>query len=263
MQARRNHYLQAMGIQVWQTRDKSPAVMSELPVEAAGTTQAEPPVAPSVPQSAPEPSALSAALNADAAPASTDNIQTSPLTPQVVDGADNSMFDKGTFEKGKVPEFRFASIVFPGICVVVTQVAQQVSEPVTPQHLTYLNNLLQAVGQRPMEAPQITLFNWPMLRSANFDQGAEAALEASRAFLRAQKARCPIAFVLLMGEAPGRYLLPEATCFEQDKGQLCKTADEPLLLTDSVEQVFADPLLKAGVWQHLQPLSDWLGRQGG
>lgn len=239
MQARRHQYLKAMGIQVWQERScSSNANLNTRTVELEDTLLAQVDTETASQQSSDPAKGL----------IPKDVIEAYPSESSKSEKVINQANSPGS------PEFRLASIVFPDACLIVSQVPLQVSEPVSTDHLAYLKNLLFAFGITCVGLPQITLFNWPMLRSANFDQSYAAALEASQAFLKAQKIRHSVPLVLLMGEEAGRYLLPEATVFKMDKGRLSQSDEGVILLTESIENVFIDPQLKADVWADLQAL---------
>lgn len=238
MQARRHHYLEAMGIQVWQQRSNSSAANVDTQTPELESIEFSPPeieddrlqtITPS------EDFILEESFDSPS----------SPQFPESVEVVERVVSDDN-------PRFRLASIAFADACLVVTQIPLEASEPIKARHIAYLKNLLFALGITSVDQPQITLFNWPMLRSANFDQSSTAALEASQAFLRAQTVRHPVPLVLLMGEEAGRYLLSDAVDFATDRGRVEQDGETILVLTESIESVISEPQLKADVWSDLQ-----------
>lgn len=141
--------------------------------------------------------------------------------------------------------------------MVVTEVPVQSAAPISAGQLHFLEELLLAINVRANDEPLVTFFNWPMLRSAGFDQSAEAAREASQAFLRGQKSRHTIDFVLLMGDVPGQYLLSEHADLAEKTGRLFLSDAPSCLLSYALQPLFAEPKLKAQVWRDLQPLIVW------
>lgn len=276
MQALRDYYLQTMGIQVWQSREVLPGAKpvsfavncSEQAASFEGDT------APIELESAETSSPLTSpdellASSPDVAFATTDVPTIIPVvepfaaaqTEKSSPAADVVAEQNAAVVQTPNPEFRLASVIFPGVCVVVTEVPVQSVAPIAAEQLTFLNELLLAINVPTVDEPLLTLFNWPMLRSADFDQSADAARDASQAFLRGQKSRHTIGFVLLMGDAPGQYLLSEQGDFTEKTGRLFQSDEQPCLLTCSLEQVFADSKLKAQVWHDLQPLMAWQQEQ--
>jgi|GEM_PF-1488227 len=268
MQPVRNQYLQAMGIQAWHLRETLPGAklvsgvdldtLATIPsvthesVDAIVSTDTPNPVATPVLSEA-----VAAETSAAAIPAPVNPQEVLPETNIAVQQPDSQDVKHDTgIEKN--PEFRLASIVFPGCCVVVTEVARLGVEPIAKAQLTFLKELLLSIGAELPEQPIITLFNWPMLRTAGFDQSATAANEASQAFLRGQKSKHVVSFVLLMGEQPGRFMLNESGSFEDVKGRLLQVAEQPHLLSYSVEKLFDEPMLKSQLWHDMQPLRVWL-----
>ncbi|EGG99656.1 hypothetical protein imdm_849 [gamma proteobacterium IMCC2047] len=237
-----------MGIQVWQLRDQRTAELSDdveleaVAAEGSNLLVDEQPL-PSEqvqavdgvqkPETVLEKATITPPLNA----------QPEPVAPTVGQTVQTN------------PEFRLASIIFPGHGMVVTQVPTTSSaDPLDAQQLKLLGNMLASVGINQLSKPEVTFFNWPMLRSPGFDQSEKAACQASQAFLNGQKSKYQVSFVLLMGEGAGRYLVPQVEGFEGARGQLISDASPPLLLTDDLEHVIAEPALKARVWRDLQPL---------
>ena len=247
MQARHHQYLSAMGIQVWQLRDQRTAELSDdveldaVAAEASNLLVDEQPLpreqvqavdGVQKPETVLEKETITPPLNA----------QSEPVAPTVGQTVQSN------------PEFRLASIIFPGHGMVVTQVPTAAAEPLNAQQLRLLGNMLASVGINQLSKPEVTFFNWPMLRSPGFDQSEKAACQASQAFLNGQKSKYQVSFVLLMGEGAGRYLVPQVEDFEGARGQLISETSPPLLLTDGLEHVIAEPALKALVWRDLQPL---------
>jgi hypothetical protein len=243
MQARRQQYLSAMGVQVWLQRDDpdtaSAAQQEADIVEALGPVSSD--TAPQLERTlASEPASPTETLALhQAEDAQSDTSRKTASDTALQRPAEDA------------PEFRLVSIVFPDIGVLVTGVPNQSAEPVNGQQLTYYRNLLFALGFKSLPEPQISLFTWPMLRSPNFDQGEAAACEASQAFLGAQKTRHNTRFVILMGDVAGRYLLSANPGAGSDKAGLFERADEPVISIPTVDEVFEQPTLKALVWQQL------------
>ncbi|MEH6357339.1 MAG: hypothetical protein V7745_00010 [Pseudomonadales bacterium] len=260
MQASQHHYLQAMGIQVWQSRAVLPgAKPDEFITSAPGqATSDEQNVAtietaethsPSTPADVPAITPVGLDLVA-------------AQTEQSLPVADVAAEKKEAVVQLPNPEFRIASVIFPGICVVVTEVPVQSVAPIAAEQLTFLKELLLAIKAPIVDEPLVTLFNWPMLRSPDFDQSAEAAREASQAFLRGQKSKHDVGFVLLMGDAPSQYLLSEQGGFAEKTGRLYQSDSQPpRLLTWSLQQIFAESKFKVQVWHDLQPLITWKQEQ--
>jgi len=257
----RNQYLQAMGIQVWHLRETLPGakLISEVDLDTLAIT-------PSVTYEPVDVIVSTDTQNLVATPVISEAVAVpAPVSPQealtetniAVEQPDSqdAKHDTGIEEN---PEFRLASIVFPGCCVVVTEVARQGVEPIAKAQLTFLKELLLSIGAELPEQPIITLFNWPMLRTAGFDQSAAAASEASQAFLRGQKSKHALSFVLLMGEQSGRFMFTEKSSFEETKGRLLQGAEQPHLLSYSVDKLFDEPMLKSQLWHDMQPLRVWL-----
>lgn len=256
MQARRHQYLNAMGIQTWHLRDSLPAAKPVIELEPAiasalvdQSSQVE-----SVPldngvhreeiSTTPE-----SVVADDQSPTQPENPQSqAPLKQEETEPVTSA----AAIEPN--PEFRFASIIFPGSCMVVAQVPTQGADPLTPQHLTFLKNGLLAVGANLNDEPVVTFFNWPMLRSPGFDQGHSAARQASQAFLSGQKSKHAVSFVLLMGENAGRYLLSDFVSFSESQGRLVSETEPPRLLSHAIDDLFAEPALKAAFWHDIQPL---------
>lgn len=254
MQARHHQYLNAMGIQVWQLRDQRTAEPSddvEMEAVAADVSnllveeqslpseQIQPADGLQNPETVLEKETITPPLST----------QPEPVLP-TMDQAEQSN-----------PEFRLASIIFPGHGMVVTEVpTTTAAEPLDAQQLRLLGNMLASVGINQLSKPVVTFFNWPMLRSPGFDQSEKAACQASQAFLNGQKSKHQVPFVLLMGEGAGRYLVPQVEDFEGARGQLISDASPPLLLTDSVQHLIAEPGLKALVWRDIQPLRVIVGQ---
>lgn len=238
MQARRHQYLEAMGIQVWQQRSNSSAANMDTQTYEPEDIELAP---PEIEDDHLQPLAPSEVFISEELPDS----KSSPQLSESEEIVERVVSDDN-------PKFRLASIAFADACLVVTQIPLESSEPINAGHIAYLKNLLFALGITSVDQPQITLFNWPMLRSANFDQGSIAAIEASQAFLRAQTVRHPVPLVLLMGEQAGRYLLPEAVDFASDRGRLVQGGETILVLTESIESVIGEPQLKANVWSDLR-----------
>lgn len=268
MQPARNQYLQAMGIQVWHLRETLPGAkhVSEVDLDTLAAI-------PSVTHESVDAIVSTDTSNLVATPAFSEAVATetlaptmpAPVSPQEVLAETNIAVQQAASEDVKRdtglaenPEFRLASIVFPGCCVVVTEVARQAVEPIAKSQLTFLKELLLSMGAEIPERPIITLFNWPMLRTAGFDQSAAAASEACQAFLRGQKSKHTLSFVLLMGEQPGRFMLNESGCFEDVKGRLLQMTEQPHLLSYSVDKLFDEPMLKSQLWHDVQPLRVWL-----
>ena len=269
MQTLHNHYLQTMGIQVWRSRavlpgakpdvktaahfDSTADIEEVMPHEESGLTDTSLP-----PLMGGSPDALSAETSVEVikAPLIPASPEKAPEPTQQLSGKVSAQNVEATQTPN--PEFRIASIIFPGACLVVTHVPIQVVAPISSKHLAFLKELLLSIGIPIVDEPEITLFNWPMLRSADFDQSAEAAREASQAFLRGQKSKHSVRFVLLMGDAPGQYLLSERASFAEKRGRLSGGSEQPLLLTYSVDQAFSEPLLKAQIWHDLKPLAAWV-----
>lgn len=256
MQARRHQYLNAMGIQAWYLRESLPGAKPVVELEPAiasaladQSSQAE-----SVPLDngvcREEISTTPAAVVADnKPPAHSENPQPqAPLKPEETEQVTSA----AAIEPN--PEFRLASVIFPGSCMVVAQVPIQGADPLTPQHLTFLKNGLLAVGANLIDEPVVTFFNWPMLRSPGFDQGQSAAQQASQAFLSGQKSKHAVSFVLLMGENAGRYLLSDFVSFSDSRGRLVSETEPPRLLSHAIDDLFAEPALKAAFWRDIQPL---------
>jgi len=254
MQARHHQYLNAMGIQIWQLRETLPGAKPVVEVESDSHPEASVD-RPLQAESVFDNSVRSEEISAASAVVVTEEKQ-STLTenpqPQVTPELEKSALISSTAVLN--PEFRFASIIFPGNCMVVAQVPIQGAGPLTSSHLTFLKNALLAVGSNLIDEPAVTFFNWPMLRSPGFDQGELAARQASQAFLNGQKSKHTVSFVLLMGEDTGRYLLPNFESFSQSQGRLYSEADQPRLLSFSIDELFAEPALKAVFWRDIQPL---------
>lgn len=238
MQARRHQYLEAMGIQVWQQRSNSFAANADTQTcEQEGIELTPPEIEDDRLQRV--------ATSEDFISEQMPNSELPPLLSESEEVVERVVSDDN-------PRFRLASIAFADACLVVTQIPLDASEPINEGHIAYLKNLLFGLGITSVDQPQITLFNWPMLRGANFDQSSTAALEASQAFLRAQTVRYPVPLVLLMGEQAGRYLLPGAVDLATDRGRLEQDGETTLLLTESIESVISEPQLKTNVWSDLQ-----------
>lgn len=265
MQTLRNHYLQTMGIQVWRSREILPGAKPDAQAAAhlVSTADIDDDAVPE--ESMAFEATLPPHMGDNLAPSSAEtavHVSNASLVSSALEKAPEStqQFDKVSTQDVTTaqipnPEFRIASIVFPGACLVVTQVPIQVVTPIASNHLVFLKELLLAIGFPPVDEPEITLFNWPMLRSSDFDQSAAAARDASQAFLRGQKSKHSVRFVLLMGEVPRQYLLAEDVTFTEKRGRLSGAPEQPLLLTHSVEQALAEPLVKAQIWHDLQPLA--------
>jgi len=260
MQAQRQQYLDAMGIQVWKLRESLPGAKPVVEVEPDSgfktdsasfvdlPSQAEPVF---VDDSGPSEEASTAA--AVVASDEKKSTLTEDPQPQVPLEADKPAPVSSAAAEPN-PEFRLASIIFPGICMVVTQVPTQGVDPLTSRHLLFLKNVLSAIGTNFVDEPTVTFFNWPMLRSPGFDQGESAARQASQAFISGQKSKHTVSFVLLMGEGTGRYLLPNFESFSDSQGRLFSEADKPRLLSHSIDELFTVPALKAVFWRDIQPL---------
>ena len=241
MLARRNHHLQAMGIQVWQSREDQPDAEAESQLD--GCVDANIDLTPA--SAGTETAAMSSPLPSNDA----------PVTGHV-DSSVSDAEDSVTVAQAANPEFRIASIVFPGVCVVVVDVPTDTINPVTAQHVLFLKALLLSMGLQVSEEPEVTLFNWPMLRGTDFDQSETAARDASQAFLRGQQVKNAVRFVLLMGDLVGQYLFADDCAYTDEQGRLL--GEQPQVRTHSMEKIFVEPLLKARVWQDLQPLIFWL-----
>jgi len=268
MQPARNQYLQAMGIQVWHLRETLPGAklvsaidldtQATIPrdthesVDAIVSTDTPGPVATTVHSETVAAETLPPAIPVSQAPK-----EVLPETKVVVQQPDSEVVTHVASSE-EPPEFRLASIVFPGCCVVVTEVARQGVDLIAKAQLAFLKELLLSIGAELPEQPVITLFNWPMLRTAGFDQSSAAAHEASQAFLRGQKSKHTVSFVLLMGEQSGRFMLAESGSFEDVKGHLLQVAEQPHLLSYSVDKLFDEPMLKSQLWHDMQPLRVWL-----
>jgi len=277
MQTLRNHYLQTMGIQVWKSREILPGAKPEIlaAVNLEGTAESQlgveentvqieadeldtplvPILTDSFTSSPPDSGEKTADVPLASTTASTPEESSLEAQPEMAPQQSSKASQTSN------PEFRIASIVFPGACVVVTQVPVQAATPIATEHLAFLRELLFAIKAPIVGEPLVTLFNWPMLRSSDFDQSAAAAREASQAFLRGQKTKHSVGFVLLMGDIPGEYLLSDKGSFADKTGRMYESHELPRLLTHSVEQVFAEPQLKAQVWHDIQPLVTWIQQQ--
>jgi len=257
MQARRHQYLNAMGIQVWQLRDSLPGAKPAVEIAPDSDSDSASFVdQPCQAESAfVDDSGRSEETSTAPAVVATDE-QKSALTddpqPQVPLEAEKPAPVSSAAEKN--PEFRLASIIFSGTCMVVTQVPTKGADPLTSQHLVFLKHMLSAIGANHLDEPTVTFFNWPMLRSPGFDQGESAARQASQAFLSGQKSKHTVSFVLLMGEDTGRYLLPNFESFSENRGCLFSETGQPRLLSHSIDELFAKPALKAALWRDIQPL---------
>ena len=275
MQALQHHYLHAMGIQVWQSRENLPGAKPACPVTELSEVAL--PFTDDVVSVGTDNDSLELATAVNLSTSTLDGSETISI-PLIVPAAeklqlsktgqsltvadpDEVIGKKDTVVLSHNPEFRIASIIFPGVCVVLTQVPIQAVGSIPAPQLTLLKELLQAVSAPLVNDPLVTFFNWPMLRSSGFDQSAAAARDASQAFLRGQISKHTLSFVLLMGDAPSQYLLSEDGSFADKAGRLQHPGQQPRLLTHSLEQIFADAALKAEVWCDLQPLIVWQQQQ--
>jgi len=258
MQAQRQQYLNAMGIQVWHLRESLPGAKPVIEVEPAiGSALADQPsqAEPALVDDSGRREEISTAPAAVVADETKPTLPANPQPqPQVSLKSEKPEAVTSTAAVESNPEFRFASVIFPGSCMVVTQVPIQGADPLTSSHLAFLRHALLAVGANLIDEPAVTFFNWPMLRSPGFDQGESAARQACQAFLSGQKSKHAVSFVLLMGENAGRYLLPDFVSFSESQGRLFSETEQPRLLSHSIDELFAEPALKADFWRDIQPL---------
>lgn len=271
MQARRHQYLKAMGIQVWQLRDRLAAGESIADVEFSIAIEQPQQTDESLPSEAGRvaPAAVDSNEVAAADSGRQDQSLTQPIqqqTPQTQSQQPprTQQAPKSTPVNSEEsnPEFRLASIIFPGNCLVVTQVSMTSADPFSHSQLMLLKNILQAVGLSMQEEPLLTFFNWPMLRSPGFDRSETAARQACQAFLNGQKSKHSLSFVLLMGEETGRYLMANEESFTSARGQLLTELIPPVLLTEGIDQLIAEPGRKALLWRDIQPLKQRLEQAG-
>lgn len=268
MQSARNQYLEAMGIQVWHLREPLAGGKAFTPtdstrVEAIDDVRVQPVAVASPPIAQTQEQAVSIEQKASSVSERSPEISEPRVNPSEPELA-VTLVTTGVTDKPEDanietnPVFRMASIIYPGCCLVVTEVPVQGAEPVAQKQLVLLKNLLLSLGCKVSEQPIVTLFNWPMLRTPGFDQSADAARDACQAFLRGQKSKHTVSFVLLMGQQAGRYMLGQSEPFEAAKGQLLSTPEQASLVSYSIQQLYDQPKLKAQLWQDVQPLRNWL-----
>ena len=107
------------------------------------------------------------------------------------------------------------------------------------EYLRLLQNILFAVGAGK-QALQLDPFVWPMMKTAQFDQSAEAARQTLSVYINKLIEDLSVRYVLVMGEQAQSYI----------------TANDQVscIHTLSGLRLLSEPALKRQVWQDLQPL---------
>lgn len=245
--AMRAQYLRAMGIQTWFPRTELPGAKASPLPEAACVEEV---LAESSAPATPEPGQPVTKRKASGVLRSEANVdqpaEKVPLTDETR--------SKRT-EKADIPRFRLASSIYADQCLVLTDLSVDSDPQLSASQQRLMFGILNALGIKLHQPPKMTLFNWPMLRTHHVDQSESVAVDAVKAFLNAQlEGQRSIAFVLLMGEVAGRYLLPHEFELPNSRGKLWSVMEYPALMTHSLDRILEQPLLKREVWQDLQPL---------
>lgn len=112
------------------------------------------------------------------------------------------------------------------------------------EYLRLLGNLLFALRRRAI-APTLDIFIWPMVKSPQIDQSAQAAREALDAYVQKQIQNHAAQIVLLLGDGAQRWL-PETA-----------RASWPAIHAVSISawSCLSEPDLKRRLWQDLQHLA--------
>ena len=230
MHGLQHQYLSAMGIQVWQLRTDSPATVEAVDIDA---------LLPALPETEADKPCSDSEQHVPAS--ETDDVQSlsAAVPPSTSDAAGHA----------DIPEFRLASLIVSEDVMVVTEVQKNAADAFDAQALRLLANTLYAQGVQMAADPVTTFFNWPMLRSPNFDQSEVAACHGCRAFINGQQARHETKWVLLLGELVGQYALSNS------KGDGSSSADDShFILTYSLADIIENPALKSDVWKHFEPM---------
>lgn len=224
----RKQYLRAMGIQVWTPRIDLPGA-KQPPVTADTVVERDSQPSPVTEE------AISPAVQPDERPSA------KTQTQQEKTSRNN-------------PEFRLVSLLYPGQCMVVSDVSLHSQPQLSDQQSQLLSALLHSLGVTDRDAVQPTFFSWPLLQSLQIDQSRHGAIEAVQAFFSAQTGRQSLRFVLIMGETAGRYILPHEAELAEPRGKLWSIKEYPALITQSIDAMLAEPLCKREVWRDVQPL---------
>lgn len=154
--------------------------------------------------------------------------------------------------KDEVPSFKLALVAYPR-CLVITELPVRHAQPWSDQHQQLLNAIVAAIGlAEPGQAPlNYQQFDWPLDRSASYDQSesvARHALDVELTQLRQPEQQA----MLLMGQSAARYLLPIGQTAEA--GVMIQANASPALCCHGLNEVLRLPGLKSELWRQLQPL---------
>jgi len=167
-------------------------------------------------------------------------------SPEVVPVAAAAVIENSTAEQR--PRFSLSIIRGADVFIVDQGLDESVDQPA---YLALLHNILFALGAAPAQL-SIDQFHWPMIKNSQVDQGETAAKQALQSFVGKQVEQLGLAYIVLMGEEPQRYLTASAPA-----GQFI--ADPQLggqcIVTASALQALQAPALKQQIWQDLKPLN--------
>jgi len=231
----RRRYLQLLGIQPWVPRvvlpGAKPPPLAPEPVTGKGV---EPFVAE-------RPATVASAAKQRLAGRHEDN--------QLGNGAQR----KGQTAAQEMPRFRLLSIRFPGDCLLISEVAQDV-DWLSNRQVRLVRALISAIGVKSNQFETPLFFHWPLSQNQQIDQGQQEAIAAVEAFIKAQLAEQQVRFVLVMGEVAGRFLLANEAQLGNARGKLWSVLEYPALMTASIGEMLEEPLRKREVWRDIQPL---------
>ncbi len=153
-----------------------------------------------------------------------------------------------------IPEFSLSIIRGANILLVDEGLNGNVDQV---EYLTLLHNMLFALGAEVQQL-SIERFNWPMVKSAQFDQTALAAKQTLQAFIAKQLSQLDSSYLLVMGESAKTYLAAELTSdnekLSHGRFMSCKVLESQLICTHSASAMLINPELKREIWKDLQPL---------
>ncbi len=149
--------------------------------------------------------------------------------------------------------FAMLALLYPGNCLLVGDFPVEKESYLSSAQHRLLSDLLFTLGVADPESAKPQFFTWPQQKQER-DQNGNLALEAVQAFLTAQTSGQKIRFVLIMGESSARYILPHEASLASSRGKLWSVLDFPALITDSLDRLLEQPLLKREVWRDIQPL---------
>lgn len=162
-----------------------------------------------------------------------------------------------------VPTFALSIWRISKSLLIVDSRQAQLALPTEP----LLINILVALGYPRQPLPKTDIVRWPMVNDINTDQSEAAAREMLEAYIESQfgidnaPEDQPRNYLLLMGEAAARYILPatgtgDDSGYTQRLGQniaLDALAVNAIVVPSLVDMLLA-PESKRLTWQALQPL---------